>query len=301
MQILLTTFVMVPAAVVLYLNPEASFIFKVAYWAFFIFMLGPHLLMLHNVCHRSPWIKSMKNFMDYYLEVVGLLFGLPPRLYYYHHIKMHHKEGNGPDDLSSTEKFQRDSFLHWLVYFLRFIFLCPFELPLYFLKRGRKDYALTSALAYVSFYSLLYLSYDHNPSGTVTIFIVPTLICWFGLMAGNWTQHAFVDSMDTECPYKNSITVVESVYNKRCFNDGYHIGHHLKPGMHWTEMPEDFEKNSDQYNSQKALVFKTLDYQMIWFLLMFKKYSKLATYCVSDRPQEETIQIMQSRLKALKN
>ena len=35
---------------------------------------------------------------------------------------MHHVENNLPDDLSSTMRYQRDSFLHFLVYFGRFFF-----------------------------------------------------------------------------------------------------------------------------------------------------------------------------------
>ena len=45
----------------------------------------------------------------------------------------------------------------------------------------------------------------------------------------------------------NSITCINSGYNKRCFNDGYHIGHHLKANRHWTEMPQDFIANKDKY------------------------------------------------------
>ena len=42
---------------------------------------------------------------------------------------MHHAEDNMREDLSSTIRFQRDSFLHFLVYFSRFFFLASIELP----------------------------------------------------------------------------------------------------------------------------------------------------------------------------
>ena len=286
-QLLLTLLLFLPLSIFLLTKHSAPLWLRMAYWVFFVYMLGPHLLMLHNVCHRSPWKKPFKNFMNNLLEFIGLFFGLPPRLYYHHHIKMHHKEGNGPDDLSSTEKYQRDNFFHWLLYFLDFIILTPFELPRYFIRRNRWDYALKVTLAYMSFYSLIVFSYLYNPEGTITVFIIPTLICWFGLMAGNWTQHAFIDPFEPNNDYKNSITVVDSLYNKRCFNDGYHIGHHLRPGMHWTEMPTEFEKNRDLYKKNEAIIFKTLDYQAIWFLLMTKRYRKLSQYYVGDLSREE--------------
>lgn len=296
-RILLTTFVLIPFALFMYVNEVNHVALKIIYWITFVAFLGPHLLMLHNVCHRSPWKKKFKKPMNAYLEVVGLFFGLPPLLYFHHHIKMHHKEGNGPNDLSSTEKYQRDSFLGWLRYFLRFIFLCPIELPLYFFKRKRSDYAFKVIFAYASFYALLIFSYAYNPIGTFNIFIVPTLICWFGLMAGNWTQHAFISSDAPECEYQNSITVVESIYNKRCFNDGYHIGHHLFPGMHWTEMPQEFEKNQEKYLAKDSLIFRKLDYQLIWFLLMFKRHKRLASYYVGEKPLEDVQALIKARLK----
>lgn len=304
-QILLTLFVLLPASLSFYIFSEELKYFVPLYWALVIFFLGPHLLMLHNICHRSPWKKSFKRPFDILVSVLGLLFGLPPMIYFHHHIKMHHKEGNSISDLSTTEPFKRDSFLGWLRYFGGFIFTLPFELPLYFLKRGRKDYALNVILGYILFYTTLITAYRFNALGTVFIFIVPTLICWFGLMGGNWAQHAFIDHEDPDCPYKNSITVVDSVYNKRCFNDGYHIGHHLFPGMHWTEMPAEFEKNRDKYYDKGAMVFKKLDYQMIWLLLMLKQYRKLATYYVPregesiDIDIDKVAQVIKARLAPL--
>lgn len=296
-QILLTSFFFIPLWAFLFFSKTENIFFALIYWATFIFFLGPHLLMLHNICHRSPWKKKYKNLMNFYLECFGILFGLPPLLYFHHHIKMHHKEGNGPDDLSSTEKFQRDSFFGWLRYFARFIFLLPIELPLYFFKRGRKDYGFKVTFAFISFYSLLVIAYTFNPTGTILFLIIPTLICWFGLMAGNWTQHAFVSTEDPSCDYQNSITVIESLYNKRCFNDGYHIGHHLYPGMHWTEMPTEYDKNKEKYDSKRSLVFRTLDYQLIWFFLMFKQHKKLANYYVGNESKEAVVELIRQRLR----
>lgn len=291
-QMLLTSFTIVPFALcIFFLLPPSPWI-SLIYWVTIIYFLGPHLLMLHNVCHRSPWKKPFKKFFDYSLEVQGLFFGLPPSIYYHHHIKMHHKEGNGPRDLSSTEPFARDSFIGWLNYFLRFIFICPVELPLYFLKTGRKDFALKVSLGYIFFYCFMISAFYVNSSAAITVFLVPTLICWFGLMGGNWAQHAFIDTNSPENPFKNSITVIDSVYNKRCFNDGYHIGHHLSPGMHWSEMPGDFEKNIDIYYENDAMVFRKLDYQIIWFLLMLKQYKFLAKFYVPHNERLDIDQIM---------
>jgi fatty acid desaturase len=260
--------------------------------------------MLHNICHRNPWQKKYRNTMKWIIEFMGLFYGLPPRLYYYHHIKMHHREGNGPHDLSSTEKYQRDSFLHWLHYFLTFVFLGPILLPSYFYRRNKKDFALKVLIGYLFFYTFLITVSLLNAKGALIVFVLPTLLCWFGLMSGNWTQHAFLDQENPDDSYLNSITVIDALYNQRCFNDGYHIGHHLYPGMHWSEMPSEFQNNLNEYHQKRTVIFKTLDYQTIWVFLMFKNYKKIAQYIVQDpnnkRDLEETITFLKSKLAPIK-
>ncbi|MCB0573288.1 MAG: fatty acid desaturase, partial [Saprospiraceae bacterium] len=89
--------------------------------------------------------------------------------------------------------------------------------------------------------------------------------------------------------------------NKQCFNDGYHIGHHLKPHMHWTDMPGDFVKNIDKYAENKALVFEGVDYNQIWAMLMFKRYHSLADHLVNIngmyRSREDAITLMKVRTR----
>lgn len=297
-QILVSSVMLWPLASAFYFYSQDLAAFVVIYWVLIVFFLGPHLLMLHNACHRSPWKKPLKKTMENYLEVLGLLFGLPPMIYYHHHIKMHHREGNGPQDLSSTERYQRDSFLGWLDYFFRFIFLTPIELPLYFFKKGRKDFATKVIAGYVIFYGVQVSAFLYNPQGALFIFIVPTLICWFGLMGGNWAQHAFIDQKDPKNDFKNSITVVDSLYNKRCFNDGYHIAHHRFPGMHWTEMPAEFEENKDSYYHQDSMVFRTIDYQMIWLLLMLKQHRFLAKFYVPAKGEVADLDELAHKIKS---
>jgi fatty acid desaturase len=298
------TFFMLPLSAWVYFNPENIWI-NLLYVVMVIYFLGPQLLMLHNICHRNPWKKNSKNVFDFIISIQSLFFGLPPMIYYHHHIKMHHKEGNATTDLSSTENFKRDSFIYWLGYFIRFSFLVPFELPYYFFKRNQNKFALKVIAGYIIFIGLIYSSYQYNPSGTIMIFLIPQAICWFGLMGGNWAQHAFIDPSDPKNPFKNSITIIDSLYNKRCFNDGYHIGHHLYPGMHWSEMPAEFERNKDKYSENNALVFKKLDYQMIWFLLMIKQYKFLARFYVplngTNKSLDLIAQDLKSRLSPLKS
>ncbi len=98
---------------------------------------------------------------------------------------------------------------------------------------------------------------------------------------GNFAQHAFVDPGDPANPYKNSITCINVKYNHKCWNDGYHISHHIKPHMHWTEHPKYFKKTIDQYVDNKAIVFDGIDFLPTFYYLMTKNYDKLADHLVN--------------------
>ena len=80
------------------------------------------ILALHFSAH-VPIIKPTifnKLYIEYFCCA---FFGLPPGMYRFHHIVMHHKEDNiHPKDLSSTMPYQRDSFVHFLHYWARFEF-----------------------------------------------------------------------------------------------------------------------------------------------------------------------------------
>jgi len=304
-QMALDSLLLVPLGLSLFMFKIglAWYISAISYFVLLAYSLGPHLLMLHNICHRSPWQNRRNGLLDFLLNFNGIFYGLPPRLYYLHHIKMHHREDNASSDLSSTQSYQRDSFFHWLIYFLRFSLLGWIELPLYFLKNKKWNFALQTFLSYLSFFAILSAAIWINSKAAFVVFIFPTALCWFGLMAGNWAQHAFIDPNDPTNNYKNSITVVASLYNYRCFNDGYHIGHHLNAGRHWTDMPRDFFANKNYYFENKSVVFKKIDYQMIWVHLMFKNYKKLAQYLVDldEHPQstEAKINFIRERLNPI--
>lgn len=137
----------------------------------------------------------------------------------------------------------------------------------------------------------------------MVVFLAPYVIVRLAIMAGNWGQHAFVDADDPANPFKNATTVINCRYNRRCFNDGYHVGHHIKPTRHWTEMPQDFEDNQEQYAKEGALVFSGIDFLMVWALLMFKCYDVLARHYVqlgeTQLTTGEIISLMKTRIRPI--
>lgn len=301
------TLTLIPSAILLF-TPFLQGNLWYAWAIFHLFLciivyLGPYTLMLHNTSHR-PFFKRDYEWMNKYIPwVLGIFMGQSPDLYFLHHMGMHHNEGNMPNDKSSTMPFQRDSFIGFLNYYTRFILVGILDLIRYFFSKKKNALAHTAARKEFFFYVfLITLCVFVNLKATLFVFILPTIIVRFGMMSGNWGQHAFVDPDNPGNDYTSSITCINVAYNKKCFNDGYHIGHHLVPNMHWTDMPVEFQDNLQKYAANKSLIFEGLDFHMVWILLMLKRYEKLADHVVNINDntfesKEEIIQIMKERTR----
>ena len=132
---LLLSAIALPFATIIYgapLSAAARWTLAIPYYALmFGWYGGPYNLMLHNLSsplHEAP----LRGVQPLYPNVLGLFYGHSPNTYFSHHVGMHHPENNLRADLSSTLGYQRDSFVGFLRYFVRFFFGSVFELPLYF-------------------------------------------------------------------------------------------------------------------------------------------------------------------------
>jgi hypothetical protein len=267
--------------------------------ALVIYFMGPFILMLHNTSHRrlfrEPW-----GWMNRYIPwVLGPFFGESPEAYFTHHVGMHHPENNLEEDLSTTLPYRRDSFVGFLRYFLHFMFLGLFELAHYFAARRRRVLLWRTLVGELSFYVLAIALWFVSWRADLVVFVAPLIITRFAMMAGNWAQHAFIDESSPENNYRNSITCINSTYNRRCFNDGYHIGHHLKATRHWTELPEEFTRNVSTYEKEGAIVFAGIDFFGVWCCLMLRRYEWLAARFVqlgeAARSPGEIIELLRNR------
>ena len=268
-----------------------------AYLALWGALVPSVILMLHNTMHR-PFFRSA-GWNRWHPYTMSLFFGIPSG-YREHHMGMHHMEDNMLEDLSSTMRYRRDSFLHFLVYFGRFFALVVFELPAYLLRKGRKAMArrmITFELAHEALVvGALLLDWRFG----LAAFVVPFVTCRFMMMAGNWGQHAFINVDHKNNGIANSVSCINTPYNRRCFNDGYHIGHHLKANRHWTELPADLLANREQYAREGAIVFAGIDFFLVSVLLWTKQWKTLARCYVRldgvERSDEEVIAMLKARV-----
>jgi fatty acid desaturase len=272
--------------------------FASAYLALWGWLAPPVILMLHCTMHR-PFIRRPRWLDLVHPYVMSFFFGIPTG-YAEHHVGMHHVEDNLGGDLSKTVAYRRDSFLHFLVYVGRFLILTYYELPFYLAKKrrgamGRK--ALGSEIVFLSIIAAtLLLRFRFG----LVAFAIPYLAVRALMMVGNWGQHAFINTAHENSGITNAITCINSGYNRRCFNDGYHIGHHLKANRHWAELPQDFLDNRERYVRQGAIVFERLDFFLVSVLLWTGGWRTLAKRFVrldgKPRSDEEVIAMLKERV-----
>ncbi|CAF9922563.1 MAG: hypothetical protein GOMPHAMPRED_002612 [Gomphillus americanus] len=261
----------------LWLFYDFSWIHGILHVIMQVYYMGSFTLLLHNCIHHNgllaPRYRTIDRIWPYILKP---LMGHTWNSYYYHHVKHHHVENNGPDDLSSTIRYQRDSFKHFCLYVGRFLLFIWIELPLYFLRKGKTDLAIKSFLWETSSITLIYLLAQLNFNAALCTLILPFCLTRIGLMVGNFGQHALVDDIDPKSDFRSSITLIDVPSNRFCFNDGWHTSHHLNPLRHWRDHPAAFMKSKKSYLEGKALFFRNIDYLMMTYRILRKDYLYLA-------------------------
>jgi fatty acid desaturase len=273
------------------------------YWAVFVAgLLDRFTLMLHCTSHRQLF-RPRYSFLNRIIPwVLGPFLGQSPETYFAHHMGMHHVEENLPGDLSSTMRFQRDRLGHWLRYYARFMFLGVYDLGRYFARHDRprllRRILAGEGVFWAATIALLFV----NPRATLAVLLGPLLLMRTLMMMGNWAQHAFVCSEQPGNPYRASITCLNTRYNRRSFNDGYHVLHHLQPRCHWTEHPAEYERDLAEYGRQDAIVLEGIDFFQVWVLLMAKRWKRLARAFVRlpgapERSEAEVIAFLQGRVR----
>lgn len=260
-------------------------------------------LMFHCICHRKLFKKNYQWIHTYITWVVCPFFGHSPEGYFSHHMGMHHIENNMPDDTSCTMGYQRDSLKSFLLYFFRFIGVGAKNTFLYLYHRKRKKLYERFTAGEIFYYLFCIGMCFVNLKATLVVCIIPLFFCRLVSMLGNWTQHAFVDFEDPANAFKNSVNCINTSYNQMCWNDGYHVIHHLRPGMHYTEMPLEFLKRKDAFAENKAIVFDSLNYLHIFVYLLTNRYDKLAANLVNINDMfandEEAIKLMRRRTQKI--
>ncbi|KFY26766.1 hypothetical protein V493_03896 [Pseudogymnoascus sp. VKM F-4281 (FW-2241)] len=292
---------LLPSAIYLYYS--FSWFHAVLHTIYAVWNAGPFTLLLHNHIHNNGLLRKQFGYFDHIFPyITGPLMGHTWDSYYYHHVKMHHVEGNGPGDLSSTIYFQRDEPLEFIRYFVRFLIFTWLELPIYFFRNKKYGLSAKALVSECSSMGFIYLAACLNTRPTVFVLIIPFFVMRLGMMVGNFGQHCLVDNVDPMSDFRSSITLIDVASNRHCFNDGYHTSHHLNPRRHWKAHPKAFLKSKPSYQSEGALTFTGIDYIMITYRCITKDFDNLARHLVPMGAQigmthEERVEMLRSKTR----
>ena len=266
-----------------------------------LYFKGRFGLMLHCISHRKLFKKGYTWIYNWIIWGVCPFFGHTPETYFVHHIAMHHVENNMHSDASSTLPYRRDSIWGFLSYSGRFLVLGFRDTFMYFFSRNRKKWYMRLSYGELSFYLFCTALCFINLHAALWVFIIPFVFARIVMMLGNWVQHAFVDIHDLE---SNTINCINTKYNHVCWNDGYHVIHHHRPALHYTDMPVEFLKNIDQFARKKIIIFDGLNYLHIFYWLVTKQYNKLADNIVNINnmfsSKEEAMALLKERTQKIR-
>jgi fatty acid desaturase len=255
----------------------------------------------HLEAHRAQGYFSEKYdkvFGRYVEFFLGYMYGDLPELGRTVHVRLHHRENGGPEDSVASSGYDRTRRLHFLWYLSDNIWttlgIVPFA---YFKARGdvkNQRRMLWGMTRYLVYGGAVFI-YDWRIG---ILFVVVPLLCLNFIMAiTSWVQHAFCDSEQPEDYFANTVTLVDEV---NFMNEGYHLCHHHRSGLHWTEMPAHLERISEKMRESGSLVFRDLDFMQLFIeLTLLRRMDVLAEKLVPWEPMnhEQRLALLVNRTK----
>jgi fatty acid desaturase len=154
----------------------------------------------------------------------------------------------------------------------------------YFKDRGEDENRrrmLWGITLYTIFFAAVFI---YNWRIGIVYVLVPLLVMNFIMAMTAWVQHAFYDAERPEDYFANTVTVYDEV---NFMNEGYHLCHHHRSGLHWTEMPAHLERISGKMRESGSLVFRDMDFMDLFVeLTLLRRMDVLAERLVPWEPMD---------------
>lgn len=321
-----STCILIPMAILVYaLFMKANF-YLACFVGFVVYQFVRINFFMHSMLHYRHFSAHRPLFKVKWMNYLSSIFldpimGIPPVVFLLHHTVMHHVANNGYYDVSSTEPYQRDSWVAFANYWFRFQIMAYMELPAFAWKTNRKAWFFATITIIGSFfYWIIYMSDNYSGWATFCVFGMPWMLDHADDAKRNWCQHLFVVQYDSKAPAETfwdlncglAYNLVDSLENRQQFNEGYHVVHHAYGGVHWSAIPDNFYEHVDKMSTyDKDLMCVTFLDSSIWEVwahvasgklpqLVRNKFVHIPTKARPDPPTiEHVVKELQARLHPL--
>ena len=205
------------------------------FWTIFgVLLLLPLQGSLINCAHNNshcPFFKS--KFLNSFIEFI-LYFqtGISPFGWYLHHILGHHEHYLDQELDTSAWRATDGSTLRMLHYTIKTALMIYPEILRVGQHYKKAQYQFLIMLFFCN--CILGVLLFFEPLKTFIIFILPMLLMLFLLAHATYGHHAGL-SLDNHLEASNNN--INWVYNLLNWNGGYHTAHHIRPGLHWSKLP----------------------------------------------------------------
>lgn len=180
----------------------------------------------HKPVFTVGWLNRV------YEVVLFLETGMPPYLLTLHHNLGHHRDYLTPPDDTLAWQRRDGAPMGYLEYLLiNFRDVYPHTVAL-----GRRYPGVFAKFRWMLVPSLAALGalVWADPLRALVVFVIPMHLTLLNVIRIGWQHHAGLDGDDHLNASRNE---AGRLYNLLTFNSGYHTAHHVKPGLHWTELP----------------------------------------------------------------
>jgi fatty acid desaturase len=167
-----------------------------------------------------------------YELILFLQTGTPPYLITLHHNLGHHKHYLEPEN--DTLRWRRDDGTPYGL--LACLVRNGWGHLTWTLSIGRRHSKVYRKLKVMTAWGALILAalVAYDPAKALVVFVVPMALQVLNVARLGFDQHSGLDLDDHLTASQNK---EGRLYNLLTFNSGYHTAHHLKPGLHWSELP----------------------------------------------------------------
>lgn len=190
----------------------------------------------HNHMHRRTFRSAWANIiLDHWL---GLLTGTTATSIITEHNLRHHGHSNSEDDFvrASLVGF-RWQWLNVVCFFPRAAYELYIRKPLDFRLWWRQNRILfwRGLAEQVTLWGFFVSVAVYDWKVAVIFLLLPWVHGQWWLVTFNLLQH---QALAPEDPWQNSRNIVSPLFNFFFLNVGFHTAHHLRPTLHWSQLPE---------------------------------------------------------------